>query len=141
MQAGVRRRGGRGGRGLPERCSGLISSVLANEEMLPEVKRGLRERGITSLQTFLFQAPLVSRPSFLITFSSTSATFTAEAPVIPACSEMIRYLNADAGYEEVYALILKDTPTVLSMGIAVIDNGWHFEWPARSFAPFAIRPE
>ena len=57
------------------------------------------------------------------------------------CSEAIRYLNVDAGFEETYALVLKDTPTVLSMGMAVIDKGWHFEWPAGSFAPFAIRPD
>ena len=35
------------------------------------------------------------------------------------CETAIRYLNADAGFEEVYALVLKDTPTVLSMGAAV----------------------
>ena len=27
------------------------------------------------------------------------------------------------------------------MGIAVIDKGWHFEWPARSYFPFAGKPD
>ena len=56
------------------------------------------------------------------------------------CSEVFDYINQDSG-EEVVALILPDTPTVLAMGIAVIDLGWHFEWPARSYFPFAIKPD
>ena len=45
------------------------------------------------------------------------------------CNETITYRNADAG-EEVVALILPDTPSVLSLGMCVIDMGWHFEWPS-----------
>ena len=56
------------------------------------------------------------------------------------CNETITYTNADAG-EDVTALILPDTPSVLSLGMCVIDMGWHFEWPAHSFAPFAIKPD
>ena len=89
------------------------------------------ERNISSLVEEL--------PDFIESTDQVIQIETAAGP--GTCSEVIRYLNADAGYEEVYALVLKDTPTVLSMGIAVIEKGWHFEWPARSFAPFAIRPD
>ena len=53
---------------------------------------------------------------------------------------MFDYVNQDAG-EEVVALILPDTPTVLAMGIADIDKGWRFEWPAGSYSPFAVKPD
>ena len=43
--------------------------------------------------------------------------------------------------EPIVAIILPDTPTVLSLGMLVIDLGWHFEWPSRSLSPFAIMPD
>ena len=52
---------------------------------------------------------------------------TASGPV--ECYEDFSYLNHQAE-EGVIALVLPDTPTVLSMGIFVMDLGWHFEWPA-----------
>ena len=62
---------------------------------------------------------------------------TAAGP--ETCNETITYRNADAG-EDVVALILPDKPSVLSLGMCIIDMGWHFEWPSYSFAPFAIKP-
>ena len=40
------------------------------------------------------------------------------------------------------AIVLPDTPCVLSVGRWVIDKGWHFEWPAcMPYSPFFIRPD
>ena len=77
-------------------------------------------------------------PQFIHTTDQVMTLSMASGPV--DCAENFRYLSPQAE-ECVVALVLPDTPTVLSMGVFVIDLGWHFEWPALSFAPFAIRPD
>ena len=57
-----------------------------------------------------------------------------------SCDSSFHYRNKDSG-ATVDALILPDTPAVLSMGILVIRDKWHFEWPAGSYAPFAVKPD
>ena len=64
-------------------------------------------------------------PEFIQSMDQVIHLETAAGP--ETCSEVLQYRNPDAGHEEVFALILKDTPAVLTMGIAVIDKGWHFE--------------
>jgi len=40
------------------------------------------------------------------------------------------------------AVVLPDTPSVISVGRWVIDKGWHFEWPPEfAYSPFFIKPD
>ena len=55
------------------------------------------------------------------------------------CDKEFTYWNRDAELSST-ALILPDTPSVLSLGLLVIIMGWHFEWPAGSYSPFAVKP-
>lgn len=57
--------------------SGLASFVRSHEELLPAVRRLLRESGIVQFGTFLFQPPAVSKPS-LVMHMLLPATLEAE---------------------------------------------------------------
>ena len=57
-----------------------------------------------------------------------------------SCDSSFHYRNEDSG-ATVDALVLPDTPTVLSIGILVIRDKWHFEWPVGSCAPFVVKPD
>ena len=48
---------------------GVANFARKHADLLPALKRGLRERGVSDLHTFLFHAPMVSKPSFLVSFS------------------------------------------------------------------------
>ena len=56
------------------------------------------------------------------------------------CDEQLQFVWKQLG-ELGSALILPDTPSVLSVGRRCIDQGWHFEWPAYSHSPFMIKPD
>jgi len=64
---------------------GIANFAKKSAEMLPEVKRLLRERGVTALQTFLFQTPAVAKPSFFVTLTMPASIDAKEAFV-----EMLR---------------------------------------------------
>jgi L-rhamnose mutarotase len=46
--------------------AGLARFLATHEELLPAVRRILREHGIVQLSSFLFQPPAVSKPSLLL---------------------------------------------------------------------------
>ena len=64
---------------------------------------------------------------------------TASGPA--ECCKAFTYYSPVIDEKITHALMLPDTPTVWSMGYFVMDKGWHFEWPPRSHAPFAIKPD
>lgn len=53
--------------------SGLANFMRKHSELLTDVKRELRERCVSELHTFMFQAPAVAKPALLITFSMPSS--------------------------------------------------------------------
>lgn len=62
---------------------GLANFARKHAELAPEVKRGLREHGVTELRTFLFHT-VVTKPSFIISFAmpvSIDATKVCHSPV------------------------------------------------------------
>lgn len=56
------------------------------------------------------------------------------------CDEQLHFIWKQIG-EAGRALVLPDTPSVLSVGRRCIDHGWHFEWPPFSYSPFMIKPD
>ena len=59
---------------------------------------------------------------------------------LATCGEQLHFVWKQLG-EIGRALVLPNTPAVLSVGRRCIDLGWHFEWPPFSHAPFMIKPD
>ena len=63
---------------------------------------------------------------------------TANGPMIVNEELPIHVSSLD---EKTKAVILPDTPAVLSVGLLCVESGYRFEWPAYSKEPFMVTPE
>ena len=77
-------------------------------------------------------------PDYVCKAARTMNLSTAAGTV--RCDREFAYANDELG-EMVSALVLPDTPTCLSMGEFVLNQGWHFVWQPYSQTPFAYKPD
>ena len=117
----------------------LMQGIMsADDTDLPEPDVGETILDSGAARHLLSEQFVKDFPEFIKSTTQVMHLITANGP--KSCDQVFEYKHSDSG-ERVVALILPNTPTVFAMGLAVIELGWHFEWPARSYSPFAIKPD
>jgi len=91
---------------------GLAAFYAKHSELLPEVKRQMREAGVTALQTFLFQPPMVTKPSLALTFAMPAA--------LDAKEEFVELLQQDRVGQEWMQLLTSSHDAAAAKG-----NAWY----------------